>query len=185
MALADILAAIIAQTDQKITEARTEHQKSVTKMREESERKASGFKQQLQKQKEQKKQQLHAKAVAHGESKMRNATLEKKQELLDRMYEKVAKELGSLSDSEIEPLLRACVKQIKAKGVIHPAEKHANLLKKICPSEQFRIEGKAKASGGFLFVSEKQEEDYTFEHLVQETLRPQTELETAQALFSS
>ena len=76
------------------------------------------------------------------------------------------------------------MKGITAKGEIHPSKAHAALLKKICPSEQFRIKEATNAKGGFLFISEKEEQDFTFEHLVEEVLRPKTELETSHTLFT-
>ncbi len=184
MALQDILAAITAEADKCIADARKEHQRSVTQMREESERNLSTKKQEIAVSKKQKMDQLSAKAHTHAQAQKRNAVLTKKKEVLDVVFIKAAKELSALSDKEIEPLLRACIKGIKAKGIIHPSAKHAELLKKICPSEQFRIEKPTNANGGFLFVSEKEEQDFTFEHLMEHVIRPSQELTTSQSLFS-
>jgi len=89
MALQDILAAISAQADQKITEARTLHQKHLTQVREVSERNLAKKKQDIALQKEQRKAQLKAKAENHAVMIKRNALLKKKQELLDQMYNQV------------------------------------------------------------------------------------------------
>jgi len=184
MALADILAAITQQADQRIAEARTAHQKQLTQYREQSEREIATKKQEIAAQKEQRKVQLKAKAENHAAMLKRNAQLKKKQELLDRTYQKVVKELSALPDDKIEPLLRQCIKSIKSEGTIHPSEKHENLVQKLADSGKFKIGSSIKAKGGFLFVSETREQDYTFEHLVQETLRPKTELEISQLLFA-
>lgn len=184
MALQDILDAITAEADQQIAEARSVHQKALTEMREEGERKTAKRKQEIAVQKEARKEQMSAKAETHASMQKRNAILSKKQVLLDSAYDSVVEKLGTLDAGKVEPLLRACIKQITVNGEIRPAEKHAQLIKKLAPSEQFRMGDPVKSVGGFLFVSEKEEQDFTFEHLVQHVLRPATELETSQALFS-
>lgn len=184
MALQDILAAITAKADKKIEQARADLQKENSQLRQESEKRIAKRKQEIEVSKQQKLDQMKAKAETHASAVKRNAVLSKKKELLDRLYGKVAEDLAELSDKEIEPLLRKCVKGIKAKGEIYPSKKHAALLKKICPSEQFRIKDPKHFKGGFLFVSEREEQDFTFEHLVEEVLRPKTELETSHTLFS-
>jgi vacuolar-type H+-ATPase subunit E/Vma4 len=184
MALQDILAAITAEADKHITDARTAHLQSLTQMREESERNLAKKKQEIAVSKQQKMNMLTAKAHTHGEAQKRNAVLSKKKELLDDVFAKAVKELGKLDDKEVEPLLRHCIKSIKAKGVIHPSAKHADLLQKICPSEQFRLEKPTNAAGGFLFVSESQEQDFTFEHLMEHAVRPSHELTVSKTLFS-
>jgi vacuolar-type H+-ATPase subunit E/Vma4 len=184
MALQDILTAITAQADLQITEARSAHQKRLTEMRESSERMLSTKKQEIAQQKEQKKLQLKAKTQAHAESASRNAALTKKQELLDRLYQKVSDSLSNLPEDKVEELLRICLKQIPQKGVIHASKKHAALLKKLAPSEQFKMGDNANSSGGFLFVSDKKEYDFTFEHLIESMLRPHTELDISNELFA-
>lgn len=184
MALQDILNAISAQADQQITDARATHQKALTQMREVSERSLATKKQEIAVQKEQKKIQLKAKAQAHAESAKRNAVLTKKQELLDRLYAKVTAELSTLPEAKVEELLRSCLKKISQKGTIHPSKKHAAALKKLAPSEQFKMGDATDACGGFLFISDKQEYDLTFEHLVEEMLRPETELSISHELFA-
>lgn len=184
MALQDILHAISAEADKRISDMQTAHQRDLTRMREESERNLARKKQEFSVQKLQKMEQLKNKTLTHASTQRRNAVLLKKRAILDTVYESLAKKMTGMSDEEVEPLLRACIKSIRHKGVIHPSAKHEKLLKKICPAEQFDIKGATKASGGFLFVSEKEERDFTFDSLVQTALRPQTELEISHSLFS-
>ncbi len=184
MALQDILAAITAETDKKIEQARSNQQKELAALREESERTIAKKKQEIAVQKQQKQNQLTAKAQTHALSIKRNALLTKKKELLDDFYKEAQKELAKISDADAEKLFRACLKQIKGKGAIHPSAVHEKVLKKICPSEQFRMKEPTKASGGFLFVSDTTELDFTFENLIENILRPKTELELAHSLFA-
>lgn len=183
MALQDILAAITAEADTRIEDARSAHQRALTQMREESERNLAKKKQELAVQKQQKMQVLEAKASTHAVTHKRNALLGKKKELLDRTYEKAIDALVKLDEKDTEALLRACIKQIKAKGVIHPSAKHEAMLKKICPSEQFKIEKATDAKGGFLFVSDKEEHDFTYEQIIEQMVRPSTELAVSSILF--
>lgn len=184
MAIQDILAAITAEADKRIADTRALHLRSLTQVREESERNLAKKKQEIAIAKQQKMDQLSAKAHTHAHAQQRNAVLSKKKEILDSVFANAAAELAKLSDKEIEPLLRKCLKSIKAKGVIHPSAKHADLLKKICPSEQFRIDKPTDAKGGFLFISDKEEQDFTFEHLMEKTVRPDRELEISKMLFT-
>lgn len=184
MALQDILAAIIAEADTRITQARSDQQKELSTMREESEQRIATSKQEVAVSKQQKKQQLLAKAQTHAVSLKRNAGLQKKKALLDTLFAKVAKDMSTLSEKEVEPLLRACVKSIKGKGEIYPAAQHEKLLQKICPNEKFAMQKATNAKGGFLFVSKTQEIDFTFEYLVEHILRPKTELEASKTLFA-
>lgn len=184
MALQDILAAITAQADAQIAAARQAHQKELTELREESERSIAKRKQEIATSKQQKMEQLTAKAHTHASVDKRNAVLRKKKELLDTVFAKTLDALAALPESEVEPLLRACIKAISGKGEIHPAACHEALLKKICPSEQFSLQKPTNAKGGFVFVSKTAERDCTFEHLVEHVLRPKMELSISQQLFA-
>lgn len=185
MALADILKAITAQADQKIKEARSVHQKNLTKIREKGERTISTRKQEIAVQKEQRKTQLKAKAGNLAAMQIKNAQLCKKQELLNRTYAEVIENLSRLPDEELETLFRACLKGITSKGTIHPSQNHVQLIKKLAKSGQFEMGSTVKTKGGFTFTSQKREQDCTLEHLVSEVLRPKSELEISQMLFSS
>lgn len=185
MALQDILDAITKQADAQIAQERSASQKRISALREESERNTAKKKQEIAQQKEERKEQMLKKAEAHSTMTQRNAELQKKQELLDNLYTLVVKQLASMPAESVEALLKHCLKAIKVKGEIHPSKAHRDILKKIAPSERFSIGEDVSASGGFVFVSDREEHDCTFEHLVAETLRPATEVETAHALFGT
>jgi len=184
MALPDILAAISSQADEQIAKERSAHQKRLSLIREESERRIAKRKQEIAAQKEERKEQLHMKAVSHSAMTRRNAELTKKQELLDDLYALVLKNLLSLPEKEVETLLKTCLKTIKGNGEIRPSKAHENILKRIAASEKFSFGKPIESAGGFVFVSEREEHDCRFEHLVSAFLRPQTEVEAARTLFS-
>ena len=185
MALQDILKAIVAEADQQIENERKVHQKKLTTAREQSEQRTAKRKQEIAVQKEKRKDQMRAKSQAHAQMIERNAELKKKQDLLDDLYGQVVKKLSDLPKPDVEEFLKKCIKSIKEKGEIRPSKAHAELLKKIAPSEKFKIGEHISSSGGFIFVSEKEEKDFTFEHLVSSYLRPKTEVEIANELFTS
>lgn len=182
MALQDILAAITAEADKRIADARKAQQNRLTDIREKSEQHIAKRKQEIAMQKQEKQDQMLMKAQAHAQITKRNAELSKKQELLDAVYGDVVDHLCSLSGAELETFLKACLEQIQGSGTIRPSATHADLLKKLAGN--FTIGEPVEAKGGFVFVSEKQERDYTFEHLVHAYLRPATEVETANSLFA-
>lgn len=185
MALQDILQAISAQADEQIKRERSAHQNRVSQIREESERRNAKNKQNIAAKKEQRKEQMSIKAHAHSTMMQRNAELKKKQELLDSLYGLVTKELAAMPEKDAEELLKSYLKSITINGEIHPSEAHASILKKIAPSEQFTIGTPIKSVGGFIFTSDHEEHDCSFEHLVASYLRPQTEVKAAKALFSA
>jgi len=184
MALDDILAAITAQADHQIKEARSVHQKNLTKIREQGERTVATKKQEIATQKEQRKAQLTAKAQNASSMLKRNAKLQKKQELLNKTYENVVEELSKLPHEKVEPLIRACLKSIRDEGTVHPAKEHEGLVKQLADASRFQLGEPIKAKGGFIFISKTKEQDCTFEHLVSELLRPLTELEISELLFA-
>lgn len=185
MALQDIITAITQQADQKITDARSVHQKGLTKIREDGERTVAERKQEVARQKETKKAQMKAKAENAADMHVKNSLLSKKRDLLDKTYDEIVDELAKLPDEKMEPLMRACLKSITAEGTIQPADKHTALMKKLADSGQFKMGSTVKAKGGFRFISDKQEQDCTLEHLVAEVLRPATELKIADSLFTA
>ena len=185
MALQDILKAIIAEADQQIESERKVHQKHLSTLKEQSEQRTAKRKQEIAVQKESRKDQMRAKSEAHAQMIERNAELKKKQELLDDLFGKVVTELGKMSDNEVEEFLNKCVKSIHAHGEILPSKAHADLLKRIAPSEKFKIGEPISASGGFIFISNKEEQDFTFEHLVSSYLKPKMEVEIANEIFKT
>jgi vacuolar-type H+-ATPase subunit E/Vma4 len=182
MALTDILQAITKNADKKIESAREQQQRLTRDKREESERTISKAKQDVALQRDRKKTELKAKAQTHAQSLKKNALLRKKRELLDQIFADVMHDLCALPEGDVQELLRACVDQLKNEGTLHPSSAYEDMLKKMLPNH-IKMGSTTKAKGGFLFVSETQEQDFTFEHIVEHILRPKTELDASQSLF--
>lgn len=185
MALDDILSAITQETDKRITDAKDTHKKRLSSLREESERQLLRKKLEIDAQRKEKEKLMRAKAETYISLQQRNAILRKKQELLTRCYDEVKKELASLKPAGVEKLLKHFLQGIKSKGEIRPAKHHKELMEKIADEKHFTIGKPIDASGGFLFISNKEEFDFTFENLVDNYLRPKTEVQVSHSLFHS
>lgn len=185
MALQDILEAITAEADRKISEARAAHQKNLSDMRDSSAENVRQKRKEITEQKEQKLLQMRRKAETHAEMLKRNKVLSAKHDLLDKLFADVTKKISSLPEKEIEPLLRSLLKSIKVKGEIRPTKHHKDLLTKLAPSEQFEIGSTVEGEGGFVFVGSKEEADLRIDSLVESVLRPESELSAITSLFGT
>jgi vacuolar-type H+-ATPase subunit E/Vma4 len=153
-------------------------------MKEERELAVLDAQQRIQEQKKRKMAQLRERAESHARMTARHELLQKKQELLNDAYAQVIEALAKLPKDEMETFLKSCLKAIDTEGVIHPAKGSEAMIKKLA-GDSFKIGESIDAKGGFRFVSDKQERDYTFEFLVHEALRPSSEVEIAHKLFPS
>lgn len=183
MALQDILDAIAHEADDTIAAAQEQHAKKMQQMREAHEQVIAKKRAQIHEQKEQKKRQMKEKAESHARMLKSKLILAKKQELIDRLYGDVLTALASLPSDRAQTFLAEALKQVRAtSGEIQPASAHAQSIKKLLP-EGMSLGEPLDATGGFRFVSDEQEQNFTFEFLVQNLLRPLTEVKTARKLF--
>lgn len=184
MALDDILSAITQETDRRIAGAKTSSQERLVSMRQQGEQRLATKKQEINLQRQEKEKMMRAKADTHMSLARRNAILRKKQELLERCYNDVEKKLTALKPADLKKLLTACLSSIDGNGEIRPAAVHAKLLEEIVDAKRFKIGKPVDTSGGFIFVSDKSESDFTFKSLVHNRLRPETEVHVASTLFA-
>ncbi len=161
MALADIISAINAQKDKDLAalQERTLNEKNSCKKKTDDE--LATYEDDLKKQTASKKEQLKKKAETMVQMEHRKTLLEEKRKAIDSVYDAVIAELKKLPPEKVKKLEAA----LEKKTAKHKGKKH--------PSKE----------GGFTLISEKAEEDFTFPHLVQTVLRPETELEVAAKLF--
>lgn len=161
MALADIIKAIQAQRDKDISalQERVLEEKNSFKRKTDDELKV--YEDDLKKQTKARKTQLTKKAHTMVQMEHRKTLLEEKRKAIDSVYDAVIDELKKLSPEKMKKLEEA----LEKKAAKHKGEKK--------PSKE----------GGFTLISEKAEEDFTFPHLVQTILRPETELEVSSKLF--
>lgn len=182
MALTDILAAITASTDEKISMLRKEHKDALSDLRTATEADVERIEADVTERKEAKKTALRTKTTLHAESLLKNAELNEKQKQLNTFYTALVKHLSTLPAKQLEPLFKEWLKNVPADATIHPAEAHADALKAV--AKDHKIGATIKAQGGFIAAKGATELDYTFETVVKEQIRPQSELHASQALFA-
>jgi len=185
MALQDIITAIVAETDHEIMTLRAAHKERTTAQRKKHEEDLKTLRTTINEQVEIRKSQLLLRTKTHAAVDRRNRVSSAKQSVINAAFAEALAMLAVLPEDKAEKLLRSFLKRISGKGVLRASKRHEALLKKIAPSEQFTVESHPKAIGGFYFIGDRSEADFTFEHLVHGVLRPMKELEIAHLLFAS
>ncbi len=183
MALSHILAAITAEADAAISAATKAHATALKEMSDAHERDVSSIRSTVKHQKSERLHQLKKRAESHTDMMLRHAVLQRKQELLDEFYASAIRELAALPAAQTERLLAAWIEKLPSKGTIIPSKTHEPMLKKL--HGDHTLAPAMQAAGGFRFVSEKEDRDYTYEFLVKHLLRPETEIEVAGQLFGT
>lgn len=185
MAFQDIITAVAQEADRRIAEAKASQKERLLTLRRESEKRLKEHVGDITAQVAQQKAQMQSRALTTASVAQRNAVLAKKRSLIDQLYGEVERAIGALPPAKIEPFLRQCLAKIDgAKGEILPARPHAALLKKLVGA-QWPVGEPVDAAGGFRFVSDRREEDFTLERVIQDHIRPPTEVGASHALFSA
>lgn len=184
MALQDILQAITDEADTRISEAQAAHKKTMKEMKDQHDASLSAALSRIRQHKEQRKRQMRSRAEAQARMVSSHALLNRKRQLLDRLYDGVVEGLAKLPAAKADHLLAACIKRLRGKGTIHPSAAHGSHLKKLAGSA-FAMGEPVESAGGFRFVGDTEDHDYTFEFLAHRVLRPDTEIDAARRLFPS
>lgn len=182
MSLNHILDSIVADADNRIAELTSAHKQYLKELRQESENKLARKSQQIAEQRDQKMRQLKEKTESHARMSQSKALLARRQEFMDRLYADTFNALVALPKDKTESFLKHCLKQVHGKGVIQPSKAHEAVLKKILPAG-CEMGEPITAAGGFRFISDTQEHDFTFEFLIHRLLRDATELKAVTQLF--
>jgi V/A-type H+/Na+-transporting ATPase subunit E len=114
--------------------------------------------------------------------------LEKKQEIIDQIFDAALKKLSSLPDARYIKLMEKLIADLPGeKALLFSVEGKVNLLKKALEnsSKKFQISPeKIKGDGGFLLKSENIEINLTFEALIKEQ-KEKSLLEIANLVFNN
>ena len=162
MALTDIIQAIKAQADKEITILQEQAVREKNSIKSKTDEEIALYEKDMKKKTEDRKVAMKKKAETMVEMDRKRVLLEEKRKALDSVYKKALEEVKKLPADKIKKFEDSLKKHVEGcKGDIKPVKE-----------------------GGFIFVSEKSEEDYSFEHLVNEVLRPQTEITVSAELFS-
>lgn len=182
MALQTILDTIVAEAEKQIAELTSAHKQFLKQLNEDSEDRLARKRTQIAELHDQHMRQLKEKTDSQARMTRNKTLLACKQKLMDRLYDEAFKHLVGLPQDKTQALLALCLKQIPGPGVILPAKAHKTTLEKLLPKD-CTIGETIDAAGGFRFVSETVEHDFSYEFLVYKLLREQTELSAAEQLF--
>lgn len=183
MALQDLLQAITDQATERIAQAKAEYEARIAEWKTASTARIAQRKTDLMQQKDEKLANMKAKALSHSDSIRKNRVLQKKQDLLDQLFDTVEEQLGNLSGDQLNSLLTSCLDHCEEGGTITPSKKHEEVLKKLA-GKHYQFAEAVNATGGFTYALNKKEEDFTFHSLVHNHLRPKKMLDVAHKLFT-
>lgn len=178
----DLLNAIVSQTDADIARLKEAHAARVAALKQETKDWIEARERDMAQRAEERKREFLAKAETHALQERRRKVTQCKRDLLDEAYGKTVSAVASLPAAKTEKILSSLLDGIAGSGVIRPAAAHRALLKKIA-DKRFELGEDVPGSGGFLFQGETEERDCTYENLVQNVLRPRTEMKALRSLF--
>ena len=182
MALQNILDAIVQEADDHIAALQTNHRQTMRELREASERALAKKKRLIADDKEQRMRRIRERAVAQAQILKSRLMLARKQECMDKLYERVLQDLTHLPHDRTETFLKHCMKHLRGTGVIRPAKAHEEILRKLL-SDGMEMGKPIDSIGGFRCSSAKEEHDCTYEFLVHGLLRPLTDIDASHRLF--
>ncbi|MFH1029704.1 MAG: hypothetical protein V1770_00405, partial [bacterium] len=107
--------------------------------------------------------------------------LEKKWELINKVYEKALEKLVTMDTKKKEKLFLELLKQCPSEGDIIAAENDASILKKLKDGKHI-LSKTLPVKGGFVFEGKKERVDNTFENIIV-SIREETEVEVGKILF--
>jgi len=183
MAFHDILHALTVATDGKIAKARHDAQSSLEEARASLAAAADDKIAFIASERDRKKKNMERQVTAHALMTGRQALMKAKHELVERVYDQVLTSLVSLDAAKTESFLRTLIDSCPSDGTLRPTQQHAAIVKKLAGGRT--IGEPVKGRGGFVCESAKSDRDCRYESLVNDILRPATELAVAESLFPS
>lgn len=181
MALDAILTAISAKNDQLLTEERATHKENLANMKQVFEDGVAEMQHRIQKQCDQKKLAMVQKAKTHASMHATNAELTAKQTILNDVYQSVINEFDNLPEKEVTSILQAMLDKLPETGILHVGKKQEKILKKIASQYEF---GKTLDDSGFILETDEADYDCRIATIVNEQMRPDTEITISQELFA-
>lgn len=184
MSFHDLLNAIVAQTDADIARLKEAHASRVTALKQETKGWIDARERDIDQRAADRRKEIIAKAETHALQERRRKVTQCKRDLLDDIYGKAVEALASLPAAKTETILASLLDGIDGDGIIRPTSAHRAILKKIV-GKRFELGEDVPGAGGFLFQGEHEERDCTYENLVENSLRPKTEMGVLRSLFPS
>ncbi len=184
MALQNILDAIVADADKRIADLTAAHKQFLKDLRDQSDRNIERKQLQIAEQRDQKMRQMKEKTESHANMHTSKTLLSLKQEYMDRLYAEALQHIVALPANKAEAFLAECMKHVHGKGIILPSASQKALIQKLLPNG-VTLGDSLQSVGGFRFISDTIEQDFTYEFLIHQLLRDATEVTAGNLLFPS
>lgn len=181
MAFHDILRALDAETNARVSAARASARESVERTRERFERETSEQLAAIAAETALEKKHMERQVAARASMGGRQAAMAAKHRLMEQTYAKALETLAGLDAAKTEGFLKRMIDACPEGGVIRPARPHEAIVKKFAGGRA--LGSPVESVGGFVHESDATERDCTYETLVFGILRPATELAVASILF--
>lgn len=181
MAFHDILQALEVNANGRISAARAAKEESVAHTREQLEQATSDKLSGIATEVDRKKKNMERQIVAHTQMNGRQAAMTAKRSLVEQTYAKALEALAAMNPAQTEEFLKRMIDACPEGGTIRPAQPHEAIVKKLAGNRE--IGASVKSRGGFVHETDASDRDCTYETLVNDILRPATELAVASTLF--
>lgn len=183
MSFKHLLQSIAQEADRRIADAKKAHKERMHVLEAAHDRSLESIRKDAQDRLNERKRSLKEKAESLGRISASKLLLKTKNAEIDAVYDAVLEDLKKLDKGALESFFKKAL-DLAGEGAIRAAKQHEAMLKKLAGKEFEMGETLAKSEGGFIVTTPTKEWNFTFDFLVQQSLRPATEIETANALFA-
>ena len=186
MALSDIVAKILAQAKLEAEQVERDLKAEAAAIFTENEKKIAAMKEQLATKTADKVKQMKMKTKVLIDSEKQNAILNKKRDILQDLFRRSREEFCAMSPSEMQEILTAAFAKIpESSGTVLPAAGATAVVKSAMKNagQNFSLGDEGDFEGGFIFMGEKVEIDFSFAAVFEKEVRPKLELEISQMIF--
>ena len=190
MALTDLIQKITDEANKKAAFMKQVADEEIKKIKDEAGKKAEICKSEIGKKAEKKSISVMEKAKTLASMEARSQMLKDKREVIDLSFSNVQKKLEKMNSPEyielVVKMLQALSKDSSKGSLVIPSSRKKETEDAIKKANvDFKVTDSTNdITGGFILTSGKVEYNFTFSYLIEKIIRPATELEVAQILFS-
>lgn len=188
MALSDIIQKIINDAQQEAEIIGKSAEAEVAEIMSKNNQKIDDLKKSIHLKTEDKTKEMIKKTTTLAEVERKNLLLAKKRKILTMVLQKSLEKFLDLPNGEMEKIFTSVLKNITEKeGHIYPAKDQIEIIKNALKNSgrNFKIAEGKNFKGGFLFINENTEIDYSIQSIINKEVFPLVELEIAKVLFSN
>jgi len=190
MALSDLIEKIVSEANKKAAFMKQVSDGEVKKILEEANKKAELQKEAIDKKADEKSSSVLGKAKILASMESRSELLKGKREIIDSAYTNVLKGLREMDSSKYTELIAKMLKTLSGNtssgSLLIPVSRKKETEQAIKDAKvSFEIKDSTDDfAGGFILFNDDVEFNFSFSYLINKIIRPTTELDVAQVLFS-